>query len=148
MANEEIKNGKTREKDSYQTAFYIMTALVLILVFLLLGMRLISAKSEKQNRFYTELLTENSEPEPSETEEKLILKINAASAPELTLLPGIGETKAKAIVRYREEYGPFTSPEDLLRVNGIGQGILEKILPYLDFTIDERKIMINGEESE
>lgn len=42
-------------------------------------------------------------------------------------LPGIGENKANAIIRYREDVSLFYYKEDLLFVSGIGQGILDKI---------------------
>ena len=59
------------------------------------------------------------------------LNINTASAADLTALPGIGEKKAAAIVAYRDANGPFTEPEQLLQVDGIGEGILEKIKPHI-----------------
>ena len=42
-------------------------------------------------------------------------------------LEGIGEAKAKAIIAYREEHGPYQSIEDLLNVSGIGESLLAKI---------------------
>ena len=59
------------------------------------------------------------------------LNINTASAADLTALPGIGEKKAAAIVAYRDANGTFTKVEQLLQVDGIGEGILEKIRPYI-----------------
>lgn len=59
------------------------------------------------------------------------VNINSASAEQLSLLPGIGQVKAKAIVTYRQEHGKFTSPDELINVKGIGEKTLEKILPYL-----------------
>lgn len=59
------------------------------------------------------------------------LNINTASAADLTALPGIGEKKAAAIVAWRNANGPFTEPEQLLQVDGIGEGILEKIRPHI-----------------
>jgi competence protein ComEA len=54
------------------------------------------------------------------------ININTATAAELDELNGIGPSKAEAIVRYREENGPFTAVEDLLEVPGIGEKTLEQ----------------------
>lgn len=59
------------------------------------------------------------------------ININTAPAEELTALPGIGPTRAQAIVAYREEHGPFRYPEELVQVKGIGEGILEDILDQI-----------------
>ena len=48
-----------------------------------------------------------------------------ASEKQLTMLPGIGPSKAKAIVEYRKKHGPFRSPEDLSLVKGIGERTVE-----------------------
>ena len=61
------------------------------------------------------------------------INVNTAPAVELTRLPGVGETRAQAIVSHREENGLFRSPEDLLAVSGIGEGTLEKLRPYIEF---------------
>lgn len=52
------------------------------------------------------------------------VNLNTATVEELMTLPGIGEKRAKAIVADREANGPFRVPEDLTRVDGIGEGIL------------------------
>jgi competence protein ComEA len=57
--------------------------------------------------------------------------INTADWPELIQLPSVGQTLAERIVDSRRTAGPFRSPDDLLRVNGVGQKRLEQIRPYL-----------------
>jgi competence protein ComEA len=53
--------------------------------------------------------------------------LNAADASTLQReLSGIGEAKAKAIVAYRDNNGPFASVDELLEVKGIGKAILER----------------------
>ena len=56
-----------------------------------------------------------------------LININTASASELMELNGIGETKAEAIIAYREEHGAFGSTEEIMQVSGIGQGTFDKI---------------------
>ena len=51
------------------------------------------------------------------------IDLNTASAEELTALPRIGEKLAARIVAYREEYGRFVAIEQLMDVDGIGEGI-------------------------
>ncbi|WP_343801849.1 helix-hairpin-helix domain-containing protein [Bacillus carboniphilus] len=55
------------------------------------------------------------------------INVNTATLQELMTLNGIGEKKAEAIIKYREENGPFISVEELLNISGIGEGILSKI---------------------
>jgi len=57
--------------------------------------------------------------------------INAASWPELSQVPSIGETLARRIVESRAAGGRFVDHEDLLRVNGIGPRTLERMQPFL-----------------
>lgn len=55
--------------------------------------------------------------------------INTADAETISAeLTGIGLSKAKAIVEYREKHGPFQSAEDLSLVKGIGERTVEKNL--------------------
>ncbi len=49
------------------------------------------------------------------------VNINTASIEQLMSMDGIGEAYAKRIVSYREKNGPFQTPEDLMKVKGIGQ---------------------------
>ena len=42
-------------------------------------------------------------------------------------LPGIGETRAEAILSYREQNGPFRQIEDIMNIDGIKEKMFEKI---------------------
>ena len=55
------------------------------------------------------------------------VNINTASMDELSKLDGIGESKAQAIIKYREENGNFKTIEDITNVSGIGSSVYEKI---------------------
>lgn len=59
-----------------------------------------------------------------------VVNINSATAVELTMLPGIGKSKADAIVAFRQT-SPFKSASDLVKVKGIGEKMLAKIQQYV-----------------
>lgn len=84
------------------------------------------------------LRPETSEENPDATSSKtpiygagFPININTASKNTLTALPGIGEVKAQAIIDYRTEHGPFTDPEQLMEVSGIGPATYEKLKDYI-----------------
>jgi competence protein ComEA len=60
-----------------------------------------------------------------------VLDLNTADARALVALPGIGPALAGRIVAERAARGPFASPDDLLRVPGLGAGRLERIRPLV-----------------
>ena len=65
------------------------------------------------------LMTLNASAEP--------VDLNTASAQEIAKsLNGIGLSKAKKIIEYRNRFGPIDTPEELLAIKGIGEKTLEK----------------------
>ncbi|MBX3113149.1 MAG: ComEA family DNA-binding protein [Fimbriimonadaceae bacterium] len=61
------------------------------------------------------------------------ISINEASQPELEQLPGIGPVIARRIIRYRDEHGNFVSEEDLLKVEGISEHVIQEIRQLIRF---------------
>ena len=55
------------------------------------------------------------------------ININTASVSELEGLPGIGNAKAEAIVKYRKDNGNFEKTGDIVLVKGIGDKLFKKI---------------------
>lgn len=55
------------------------------------------------------------------------ININTAGVKELMTLSGIGEAKASDIISYREEHGPFSDISDIMKIQGIKEGIYHKI---------------------
>ena len=64
---------------------------------------------------------ETQEPALQEPTQENPLNLNTATQAQLELLPGIGPALAQAILDYRAEFGPFTAPEQLMEVPGIGE---------------------------
>lgn len=71
------------------------------------------------------------EREADAQESNAKVNVNEADVPTLMTLPGIGEAKAKAIVKYREEEGMFSCPEDIMKVQGIKKGVFQKIEQFI-----------------
>lgn len=63
----------------------------------------------------------------TEGTENAKVNINTAGEEELMTLTGIGEAKAASILQYREEHGRFESIEELMQIEGIKEGVFNKI---------------------
>lgn len=59
------------------------------------------------------------------------VNINTASKELLMTLPGIGESKATAIIKYRNENGKFATIEDIMKIAGIKEAAFSKIKDYI-----------------
>ena len=60
-----------------------------------------------------------------------LLDVNTASKNDLMTLPKIGPVTAEKIIQYRDDFGPFKSIEDLLKIKGIGQKTLDQLKPFI-----------------
>ena len=74
------------------------------------------------------------------------VNVNEADADTIAReLRGVGPAKARAIVTYREENGPFETVEDLLKVQGIGHKVLED--NRKDILLEDKKEPDSGDSS-
>ena len=62
-----------------------------------------------------------------------VVNVNTATAAQLSLLPGIGLSRAEAIIHARQRR-PFRNVNELVRVRGIGRATLQRLRPYV--TVD------------
>ena len=69
--------------------------------------------------------------ESIQKDENDLININTADVEELCKIPGIGESRAKAIIEYRESQGGFKDIEDLKNISGIKDATFNKIKPYV-----------------
>lgn len=76
-----------------------------------------------------------------------VIDLNTATLEELQTLPGIGPAKARAIVQYREKQ-PFTKPEDLMNVTGIGPKTFEKLKDRIKVSTNSNSTPQNKGEQE
>ena len=87
----------------------------------------VPSKEEVSNRFFEQDTTGNADTEKSNK-----VNINTASKEELMTLPGIGESKALAIIAYRQTSGPFTTLEELKKVEGIKDAVFSKVKDLIE----------------
>ena len=83
----------------------------------------------EQNSSLTGLGAVGSLQEETATDGKI--NLNSATESDLQTIPGIGPSKAAAIMEYRDTNGPFKSVEDLMEISGIGEKTFEKLKEHI-----------------
>jgi competence protein ComEA len=64
-------------------------------------------------------------------EKSVPLNLNTATEAELLELPGVGPTRAKAILAFRESHGGFLNVSQLLRIKGFGRAVFKRLRPLV-----------------
>lgn len=83
----------------------------------------------EENQVTTEV--QSSFPTGGAASGKTLVNLNTASDTDLETLPGVGPSKAAAIMEYRETNGRFRSIEELMEISGIGEKTFEKLKEYI-----------------
>ena len=86
-----------------------------------------SADGEKSAELAENAAAEQLTETPQNSSENGKISLNKASKKELMTLPGIGETKANAIIEFRERYNGFVNTQELMQIKGIGEATYNKL---------------------
>ncbi len=86
----------------------------------------VTTKANQKNTVKIEAETTTVTAQQTTEKSDGLININFATKEQLMTLESIGESRAEAIIAYRNENGAFLSVDELLEVDGIGSGILEK----------------------
>lgn len=134
IPEEDNKTTDVNKIDKSQLAYKTVIIILSILIITLLLFILISRYNDKRRLELSEEFSDMSHiviKESTDTTKFVYININTADAIELAELSGIGETKAKAIIAYREANGDFSCIEDIMNVNGIGEAIFNEIKEHI-----------------
>ncbi|MFT3923153.1 MAG: helix-hairpin-helix domain-containing protein [Myxococcales bacterium] len=103
-------------------------ALARVLVALFLALPAGSAAAEPASPAVGAALEGGAEP-------RRPIDLNRATEAELLELPGVGPSRAKAILAFRESHGGFQSVSQLLRIKGFGRAMFKRLRPLLVVTV-------------
>lgn len=90
----------------------------------------IPSEQEVESLDFADLVNMAEDSTSNESQETTV-DLNSAMETELQTLPGIGPSKADAIIAYREENGPFETEEDIMEVSGIGAKTFEALKEFI-----------------
>lgn len=108
--------------------------LLIIIISLGIGFQFVNTNSNEKEPFEAyESFSEQTNRYQTKTSK---IDLNKATLSQLIKLPGIGPSKARTILEYRERIGKFTDLRQLLEVSGIGEKTYEKLKDYL--FVDEK----------
>lgn len=109
-----------REKTNVTKAEILLLSLTAVFLCVLAGLYFHDTRSAGAEP--VTVTTQTEVPQEALTPDFTPLDLNTATAAELMELPGIGEKLAERIVAYRAANGPFSSVEEIMEVEGIGEG--------------------------
>lgn len=92
-----------------------------------------------------EIIATTAKPQPSKTEEVVLLDLNGSSAEELQKVKGIGKVYSERIVKYREMLGGFSSVDQLVEVYGINQEVVKNLSSQLFIRVPNDVFPINSD---
>ena len=156
MENHQTEPRKETKSDKYQTRVLIAVALIILgVVFILIAVNQprVNSKALVHKTVNSSMVDKTTINHRSTTKKKASSKnktssktstlsttkksvsfpinLNTCSAEDLMEIDNVGETRANAIIAYREHLGGYTSVEQLKNISGIGDSVYTSIAPYV-----------------
>ena len=137
---------KEIKSDKYQSMVLVAVALIILgVIFIIIALNQPKVNGEKASSTvnssvfeHTELNSDktssvehSSENDKTEASVTFPINLNNCTAEELMAIDNVGETRANAIIAYREYLGGYTSVEQLKNISGIGDIVYASIAPYV-----------------
>ena len=115
---------------------WIMLGITCAFLFLLIGMFLGRNSSHGYLSIDHMIESHTQQAETQEANHNGKIDLNTATLDQLQLLPGIGQSIAQKIMEYRSIHNGFTSVEELIQIQGIGEKKFEQIKQYIEVVED------------
>ncbi len=146
MGNLQTETKKAIKSDKYQTRVLIGTALIILgVIFIIIALNQPKVSNDRVDNSVNSSASDNSAEasdkttvtESNSTTDKTAVSVsfpinlNSCTAEDLMAIDNVGETRANAIIAYREYLGGYTSVEQLKNISGIGDSVYALIEPYV-----------------
>lgn len=134
------------KSDKYQSMVLVAVALIILgVIFIIIALNQPKVNGEKASSTvnssvfeHTELNSDKassvehiSDNDKAEASVTFPINLNNCTAEDLMAIDNVGETRANAIIAYREYLGGYTSVEQLKNISGIGDTVYASIAPYV-----------------
>ncbi len=146
MENLQTETKKAIKSDKYQTRVLIGTALIILgVIFIIIALNQPKVSNDGVDSSVNSSVSDNAAgssdkttvTEGSSTTDKTAVSVsfpinlNSCTAEDLMAIDNVVETRANAIIAYREYLGGYTSVEQLKNISGIGDSVYALIEPYV-----------------
>ena len=112
-----------------------MIIIGIIIIFFALSQPKVNTDTMSDGTMYSDCAVINQSQVPTDATEEVSVKfpinINTCTYEDLLAVEGIGESRANAIIEYRNSIGTFSTVEEVKNIEGIGEDIYNSIAPYL-----------------